>query len=272
MASTPTLDLAAVKARQQQTWATGDFSVLARSGVIVGEELCEAVDLRPGWRVLDVATGSGNTALAAARRFCEVTGVDYVPPLLERGRERAAAERLQVTFVEGDTEALPVPDAAFDAILSTFGVMFAPDQERAAAELLRACRPGGVIGMANWTPDGFAGEFFRTVGRHVPPPPGLTPPTRWGTEDGLRELFGDRLAGLEVRRRTFVQRYLSPRHCLEIYRTHFGPVVRAFEAVGQQGEAALERDVLALIERFNRSGDETAILPSDYLEVVATRR
>ncbi len=272
MTQTPMPDLAAIKARQQQTWATGDFAVVGSLITIVSEHLCEAVDLRAGWAVLDVATGSGNTALAAARRFCEVTGVDYVPALLERGRERAAAERLPVTFREGDAEALPFPDASFDAVLSTFGVMFAPDQEKAAAELLRVCRPGGKIGLANWTPDGWAGQMFRTVGQHVPPPPGLKPPPLWGTEERLRELFGDRISSLDVSRRTFVQRFRSPQHWLEVFRTYFGPVMRAFDAVGPQGEEALARDLLALVERFNRSGDATAVFPSEYLEAVATRR
>ncbi len=265
-------DLATIKARQQQTWATGDYAAVGTILTVVSENLCEAVDLRPGWQVLDVATGHGNTALAAARRFCEVTGVDYVPALLERGRERAAAERLPVTFREGDAEALPFPDASFDAVLSTFGVMFAPDQEKAAAELLRVCRPGGKIGLANWTPDGWAGQMFRTVGQHVPPPPGLKPPPLWGTEERLRELFGDRISSLDVSRRTFVQRFRSPQHWLEVFRTYFGPVMRAFDAVGPQGEEALARDLLALVERFNRSGDATAVFPSEYLEAVATRR
>ena len=272
MTQTPMPDLAAIKARQQQTWATGDFAVVGSLITIVSEQLCEAVDLRAGWEVLDVATGSGNTALAAARRFCEVTGVDYVPALLERGRERSAAGQLPVEFLEGDAEALPFPDASFDAVLSTFGVMFAPDQERAAAELLRVCRPGGKIGLANWTPDGFFAENSRTVGAHVPPPPGLRPPTRWGTEEGLRELFADQISALQVERRTLVQRFRSPQHWLEIFRTYFGPVAQAFEAVGPQGEEALARDLLALNERFNRSGDATLVLPNDYLEVVVTRR
>ncbi len=264
--------LAAIKARQQQTWATGDFAVVGSLILIVSEHLCEAVDLRAGWDVLDVATGSGNTALSAARRFCEVTGVDFVPALLERGRERAAAERLPVTFLDGDAEALPFPDATFDAVLSTFGVMFAPDQARAAAELLRVCRPGGKIGLANWTPDSLVGQHLPTLGRHVPSPPGLQPPTRWGTEAGLRDLFGDQISALQVERRTLLQRFRSPQHWLEIFRTYFGPVAVAFKAVGPQGEDALVRDLLALNERFNRSGDATLVLANDYLEVVAIRR
>ncbi len=272
MTQTPTPDLGAIKARQQQAWATGDYDVVGTRILIVGETLCEAVDLRPGWRVLDVATGSGNAALAAARRFAEVTGVDYVPALLERGRVRAEAERLPIIFMEGDAEALPFPDASFDAVLSTFGVMFAPNQERAAAELLRVCRSGGRIGLANWTPESWPSELFRTVGQHVPPPPGLRPPSRWGTEAGLRELFGDGISSLQVERRLCVQRYPSPEYWLETFRTYFGPVARAFEAVGPAGEAALAGDLLALVERFNRSGDATMVVPSEYLEVVAVRR
>src|SRR5262245_41467689 len=205
-------DLTAIKARQQQTWAAGDFAEVATTLTLVSELLCEAVDLHAGARVLDVATGSGNTAIAAARRFCDVLAVDYVPALLERGRERAAAERLAVDFREGDAEALPCPDGAFDAVLSTYGVMFAPNQPQAAAELLRVCRPGGTIGLVHWTSDGFIGEMFRVGGRHVPPPAGLASPMRWGDEGGLHELFGDGISELRLTRRAHVFRYRSAEH------------------------------------------------------------
>ena len=267
-----TPDFVAIKGRQQQTWASGDYSSVGTTLVIVAEQLCEAVDLRPGQRVLDVATGSGNAAIAAARRFCEVTGIDYVPALLERARERAAAERLTVTFQEGDAEQLPVPDGSFDVVLSTLGAMFAPDQERTARELLRVCRPGGTIGMANWTPEGWIGQMFRVNGRHVPPPAGLKGPPLWGTEARLRELFGDGISSLEVTRRHFVFRYRSVAHWLDFFRSYYGPTQKAFEALDPAGQEALARDLTDLALRFNRSGDETMVVPSEYLEVVATRR
>ena len=265
-------DYVAIKGRQQQTWASGDYHVIASIIVPVSERLCDAVDLRAGERVLDVATGSGNTAIAAARRLCEVTGVDYVPALLERGRARADAEGLRVAFEEGDAESLPVADASYDVVLSTFGAMFAPNQEQAARELLRACRPGGRIGLANWTPDGWLGEMLRTVGRHVAPPAGLRPPTRWGTEEGLRELFGDGVASLRATRQPFVWRFASAQQYLEIFRTYYGPVLKAFAALDGTGQEALARDLVEAVERFNRSDDGTLVVPSDYLEVVATRR
>jgi SAM-dependent methyltransferase len=264
-------DLGAVKVRQQQMWATGDYAEVGARLQIVSEMLCEAVDLRAGERVLDVATGSGNTALAAARRFCDVTGIDYVPALLERGRERAEAERLPVDFREGDAEQLDLPDTSFDVVLSTFGQMFAPDQQRTASEMLRVCRSGGRVGMANWTPEGFIGEIFRTIGRHVPPPPGVAPPARWGTEDGLRDLFGDGVSSMDVARRTYVFRFLSPEHWLEFFQTHYGPTVTAFGRLDAAGQAGLGGDILDVLRRFNRSESETLAVPSEYLEVVAIR-
>ena len=266
------VDSAALKERQRRAWASGDYAAFGAPLLVMGELLCEAVDLRPGWRVLDVATGSGNTALAAARRSCDVTGVDYVPGLLERGRERAAAERLKVSFVEGDAEDLPFPDASFDAVLSSVGVMFAPDQEKAAGELLRVCRSGGRIGLANWTPDGFASELAALFGRYAGPPPGLQPPALWGTEGRLRELLGDGVASVEVSRRSFVFRYRSVEHYAGVLRRDLGPTRQTFEGLDGAGEQELRGELADLVRRFNRSGDGTMVVPSDYLEVVALRR
>jgi SAM-dependent methyltransferase len=265
-------DYAAIKGRQQQIWASGDYHVIASLIVPISERLCDAIDLRAGERVLDVATGSGNTAIAAARRLCEVIGVDYVPELLERGRTRAAAEGLYVNFVEGDAEALPAADAAYDVVLSTVGSMFAPNQERAAQELLRACRSGGRIGLANWTPDGWVGEMLRTVGRHVPPPTGLRSPTYWGTEDGLTELFANGIVELQATRLDFVWRFASAQQYLDLFRTYYGPVHKAFGALDETGQESLARDLIAAVERFNRATDGTLLVPAEYLEAVAITR
>ena len=264
-------DLEAIKGVQQKTWSEGDFAVVATIIQVVSENLCEAVDLMPGERVLDVACGSGNTAIAAARRFTDVTGVDYVPSLLDRGRERAEAERLEIEFLEGDAERLPFEDGSFDVVLSTFGVMFAPDQQRTADELLRVTRPGGRIAMANWTPDGFNGQMFKAVGKHAPPPPGVQPPPLWGTEDRVRQLFGDRVSSIEANERVANMRFRSPDHYMEFFRTYFGPTVMAFKRVGEEGAPALERDLRELIDRFNRAGDGVAVMPATYLEVVAVK-
>ena len=264
-------DLAAIKARQQKTWASGDYGAIATPLVLIAEQLCETVDLHAGDRVLDVAAGTGNAALAAARRYCDVTATDYVPQLLERACERAAAERLTITIQEADAEALPFPDGSFDAVLSVVGVMFAPSQERAAGELLRVCRPGGKIGLANWTPEGFVGEMFRAIGRHVPPPVGVKPPPLWGTEARLRELFGNEVSSLQVIRRHHSFRYRSPQHWLETFRTFYGPMLKAFEAVGASGQERLAGDLLELAHRFNQSGDETLVAPGEYLDVVAIK-
>ena len=267
-----TLDLVAIKGRQQAAWSTGDYAVVGTTLTITGELLCEAIDLQAGERVLDVACGNGNAALAAARRYAEVTGVDYVPALIERARERAAGERLPVTFQVGDAEALPVPDAAFDAVVSIFGVMFTPDQERAAAELLRACRPGGRIGLVNWTPDSFIGQLFKTIAKYVPPPAGLRSPMLWGTEERLRQLFADGISALQTTRRQYVFRYRSAEHLLEVFRNYYGPLTRTFAALPAEGQAALAADILDLARRHNRAGDRALAAPSDYLEVVAVRR
>ncbi len=233
---------------------------------IVGELLCESVDLRAGQDVLDVATGSGNTALAAARRFTHVTGVDYVPALLERAKVRAQAEGLSAEFLIGDAEELPLPDASFDVVLSTFGVMFAPDHERAAAEMLRVLRPGGRIGLSNWVPDGFVGALFKTNARHVPPPPGLRPPVLWGTEEHLRALFPG--ASIDLTPRTSVVRMPSLDFWIDFFRRNFGPILKAFEIVGPAGEDALAADLRALAAEHNVSGDDTLVLPQQYVDVV----
>jgi SAM-dependent methyltransferase len=264
-------DLVAVKSRQQATWSSGDYAVIGTTLSITGEMLCEAVDLRAGQRVLDVAAGNGNATLAAARRWADVTSTDYVPALLERGRARAAAERLPAVFQEADAEQLPFADGSFDVVLSVFGVMLTPNQEQAAQELLRVCRSGGAIGLANWTPDSFIGHVFRTIGKHVPPPAGVKSPALWGTEQRLRELFGDGFTELRINRRNFVFRYRSPAHWLEVFRTYYGPSLKAFAALDAASQADLAHDLTELLERFNQGGD-TLVLPSEYLEVVATRR
>ncbi len=263
-------DYAAIKQRQQATWATGDYAVVGTTLQIVGERLCEAIDIRAGERVLDVAAGNGNATLAAARHFAEVTSTDYVAALLERGKERAAAERLPIAFQQADAEALPFADGGFDAALSTFGVMFTPNQEKAAAELARVVRKGGRIGLANWTPDGFIGQLFKTIGKHVAPPAGVKSPALWGTEARLAELF----AGHEVMatKRIFHFRYKSPKHWLDVFKTYYGPTNRAYAALDGMKQAALEADLVDLLKRFNRGGSDTLIVPSEYLEAVVTTR
>ncbi|WP_422365359.1 class I SAM-dependent methyltransferase [Pelagibius sp.] len=259
--------LQAIKEKQRATWASGDYAVVGTTLQIVGEQLCETINLRPGARVLDVAAGNGNATLAAARRFCQVTSTDYVETLLNKGRDRAAAEHLDITFEVADVEALPFEDAAFDVVLSTYGVMFTPDQAKAASEMLRVCRSGGQIGLANWTPEGFIGQVFKTIGKHLPPPAGVKSPALWGTEAALRELFGSAAVSIDLTPRLFNFRYLSPDHFMEVFRTYYGPIHKAFLALGDAG-GALDSDLRALLDRFNVATDGTLIVPSEYAEVV----
>jgi ubiquinone/menaquinone biosynthesis C-methylase UbiE len=266
------LDLNALKARQQGAWSSGDYAIVGTTLQIVGEELCEALDIRSGQSVLDVAAGNGNATLAAARRWCQVTSTDYVPSLLERGRTRAAADGLSVEFKEADAEALPFDDGAFDAVVSTFGVMFTPNQDRAASELVRVCRRGGKIGLANWTPDGFIGQIFKTLGKYLPPPAGAKSPALWGTKARIDEMFGAQASDIKTTRRHFTFRYRSPEHFIDIFKTYYGPVLKAFAALDAAKQDGLKRDMLALIATMNRSDDDTMVVPSEYLEVVVTKR
>jgi ubiquinone/menaquinone biosynthesis C-methylase UbiE len=261
-------DLTAIKQRQQATWSSGDYHMIGTQILIVSERLIEALDVSARERVLDVATGSGNAALAAARRGSTVTGIDYVPSLLDRARQRAEAEGVQVEFDLGDAEDLPYHDDSFDVVSTVFGSMFAPDQERAAAELARVCRPGGRIGLVAHTPDGFIGQLFKTIGAHVPPPAGLRSPIQWGTEDRIKELFDGSIAEIHSEKRYYIFRAESPAEYITYWRRFYGPTLKAFEAVGDAGHDALEADILDLIARFNRATDGSMIVPSEYLETV----
>jgi ubiquinone/menaquinone biosynthesis C-methylase UbiE len=270
--SSPAIDLTAVKTRQQAAWSTGNYAVVGTTLQIVGENLCEALDLRSGVRVLDVAAGTGNATLAAARRWCDVISTDYVSSLLDAGRARAVAEGHNVQFQEADAENLPFVNASFDAVMSTFGVMFTPNQDQAASELARVCKPGGRIGLANWTPESFIGQLFKTIGKYIPPAPGVKSPALWGTQARLEELFGGTAQSIRAISREFVFRYRSAAHWIEVFRTYYGPMNRTFAALDAEKQTAFTEDLLALMETRNRSGDRTLVLPSEYLEVVVERK
>jgi SAM-dependent methyltransferase len=271
-ATSDSSDLAALKIRQQAAWSSGNYAVVGTTLQIVGEELCEALDLKPGSKVLDVAAGNGMASLAAARRWCMVTSTDYVPALLQNGRARAEAEGHRIEFIEADAEDLPFDDNDFDTVLSTFGVMFAPNQDRAANELMRVCKSGGRIGLANWTPEGFIGQVFKTLGKYLPPPPSARSPALWGTRARLAELFGSAAIEIKPETRHFNFRYRSPKHFLEVFETYYGPINRAFATLDRQRQVELRDDLHVLIQRMNRANNGTMVVPSEYLEVVITKR
>jgi ubiquinone/menaquinone biosynthesis C-methylase UbiE len=271
-APTASPDLAVIKARQQAAWSSGNYAVVGTTLQIVGEELCEALDLGAGRKVLDVAAGNGMVSLAAARRWCNVVSTDYVASLLERGRARALAEGLPIEFKEADAEALPFADGSFDVVVSTFGVMFTPNQDKAAAELLRVCKSGGQIGLTNWTPDGFIGQIFKTLGKYLPPPAAAKSPLLWGTRARLTEMFGPASTWIKTEPRHFNFRYRSAEHFVEVFRTYYGPMLKAFSALEVSQQARLEKDLYDLIARMNKAGDGTMVVPSEYLEVVILKR
>jgi SAM-dependent methyltransferase len=266
------VDFAEIKARQRGAWSSGDYALIGSTLQIVGEQLCEALDLHAGQRVLDVAAGNGNASLAAARRWCDVTATDYIPALLARTRARAEANSLPMAFQEADAEQLPFDDASFDIVTSTFGVMFTPDQEKAAVELTRVCRPGGKIGLANWTPQGFIGELFKAIGRYLPPPAGTQSPLLWGASERLNVLFGDRATSIHAMPRDFMFRYRSAAHFVDVFRAYYGPMVKAFAALDDDRRSALAADLENLIGRFNRAKDGTMVVPGEYLEVLVIRK
>jgi ubiquinone/menaquinone biosynthesis C-methylase UbiE len=265
-------DLNALKTRQHAAWSSGDYAIVGTTLQIVGEQLCETLDIRAGQKVLDVAAGNGNATLAAARRWCDVVSTDYVASLLERGRARAEADGLSVEFKEADAEALSFGNGVFDVVVSTFGVMFTPNQDSAAAELLRVCKSGGKIGMAHWTPEGFIGQLFKTLGKYLPPPPGAKSPALWGTEARLAEMFGASASAIKSERRDFMFRYRSPEHFLDVFKSYYGPMLKAFAALDETNQQALRKDLLALIASMNRAQDGTMVVPSEYLEIVILKR
>jgi ubiquinone/menaquinone biosynthesis C-methylase UbiE len=267
-----TADFAAMKTRQQAAWSSGNYAVVGTTLQIVGEQLCEALDLRAGRKVLDVAAGNGMASLAAARRWCDVISTDYVPSLLERGRARASAEGLTIEFKEADAEALPFADGAFDTVISTFGVMFTPNQDQAAAELLRVCKTNGQMGLANWTPEGFIGQLFKTLGKYLPPPAGTKSPLLWGTRARLTEMFGPAAISIKTEPRTFNFRYRSAEHFLDVFKNYYGPMLKAFAALDEANQNGLRQDLYALVARMNKADDGTMVVPSEYLEIVITKR
>jgi ubiquinone/menaquinone biosynthesis C-methylase UbiE len=269
---TDTVDFAAIKERQRAGWETGDYPRVGNTLQIIAENLVVAAGVGAGQHVLDVACGQGNAALAAARRFARAAGVDYAANLLDQGRERAAAEHLDVTFTEGDAEQLPFTDGTFDAVLSTVGVMFAPNQEQAAAELLRVTRPGGKIALASWSPDSLVGSLFKTISKYAPPPAGVKSPMLWGSESRLSELFGDAVEWVSLTKRTFEFCYHTPEHFSEWFRLYYGPITRLAGTLDEETQARFAADLAEVPKPFNRATDGTVLAAGDYLEAVGVRR
>ncbi len=267
--SPPSLE--AVKTKQQGAWASGDYAIVGTTLQIVGEQLCETINLSSGSKVLDVAAGNGNATLAAARRFCDVTSTDYVDTLLAKGAARAEAEGLTVSFQTADAENLPFADNTYDVVMSTFGVMFTPDQAKAASELMRVIKPGGTIALANWTPESFIGQLFKTIGKYIPPAPGVSSPALWGTQQRLEEFFAKDAASITLHPRSFIFRYQSPDHFMHIFRTFYGPTHKAFLALDEDGQAGLDADIRALIDQFNRATDGTMVAPGAYVDAIITK-
>lgn len=264
-------DYTAIKAKQNVAWGSGDYSKVGVTLQITGEELAETMDMIADATVLDVAAGNGNATLAFARRFCNVTSTDYVPQLLDASGARAKAEGLFVNYKVADAEHLPFEDKSFDAVVSTFGVMFTPNQQQSAAELQRVVKTGGKIGMANWTPDSFIGQLFRTIGQHVPPPAGVKSPALWGSRDWIVQTFGSSCEVSSFQRKNFLFRYRSAAHFIDYFRTFYGPMQKAFEALDSSGQTALRTDIVALIDKFDISTGDSLCVSSEYAEVVLER-
>ncbi|TKG72786.1 class I SAM-dependent methyltransferase [Prauserella endophytica] len=269
---TTTTPFADIKTKQQKIWSSGDYGKIAWLTVPLAETLCAVVDPRPGAKVLDVATGTGHVAITAARRFCDVTGIDYVPALVAAAQRRAQAEDLEIDFREADAEDLPFAENSFDYVLSAIGVMFTADHQKAADELVRVCRPGGRIGLANWTPTGFVGELLKTVTRHVPPPPGALPPTRWGTEEAVTELLGGRVTDLTFTTASARQRFPSADFFADFFLTHYGPTYAAAQRLDEQGRATFRADLVDLGNRANVASDGTVAADWEYRVAVAAKR
>lgn len=259
---------ATAEARHHGFWVVGDYTRIGVSLQMTGEQLCETMDLRAGQSVLDVASGNGNASLAAARRFCRVVATGHATPVLDKSRKRAEAEGLPIDYRLAEVEALPFADAQFDNVVSTFGVMFTVNQAQTTAELTRVCKAGGKIGLANWTPQGFFGQLVNVIESHIQPPDGVCSPSTWGNEEFIQTTFQPYARSIKTYDRAFSFRYQSPTHWVDVFMADYGPSMSAFEALDESDNLALRRDMLNVINRFNRATDGTMVVPSEYIDVV----